>query len=229
MEYVAFDLKRDMEVVLRAVQQNGDALRFADDALQNDASIVKEALLNQGLAFQHCSVECRNSRELALTAVTMDGLALYFASTALRSDMDLVLAAMKSNALALGAGAAAVRDEIGVNRPVMLEAVRNNGMVLEHARNYNDDLEIIMTAVKSDGNALQFASKEMCADRSVVQAACASYSGAFEYASPALQADPDIVMASKPVIDRYVSQAAQDEEDMFKDKTEKPKKKRNNH
>lgn len=97
--------------------------------------------------------------------------------------------------------------------------------------NYSDDFEMVLEAVKSDGDALQFASKELCANRSIVEAACASYCGAFEYASPSLQADPDIIIASKPTIDRYVSQAALDEENVFKNKdqnkTEKPKKKKN--
>lgn len=88
------------------------------------------------MSFEYCSLDCRGNYDLAFEAVSMDGLALYFASTDLRSDMDLVLAAMKNNALALGAGAEEIRHEIGVNRQVMLEAVRNNGMVLEHALNY---------------------------------------------------------------------------------------------
>ena len=50
-----------------------------------------------------------------------------------------------------------------------------------------------MVAVKNDGEALQFASDELRADKDVVMAAVKNDGEAFQYASDELKTDPEIL------------------------------------
>jgi predicted RNA-binding protein (virulence factor B family) len=45
LEYADESFKKDKEVVLAAVQQNGNALKYADESLQNDPDIL--AIVNK--------------------------------------------------------------------------------------------------------------------------------------------------------------------------------------
>ena len=43
-------LKKDKEIVLKLLKQDGDALQYADDSLKKDKEIVLEAVKQDGLA-----------------------------------------------------------------------------------------------------------------------------------------------------------------------------------
>ena len=55
-------------VVLEAVKQNGLALQFASEKLQDDKNVVLEAVKQNGWALQFASEELRNDKDIQIAA-----------------------------------------------------------------------------------------------------------------------------------------------------------------
>ena len=53
------ELRGDRDVVLAAVQQDGDALEYASAELQADREVVLAAVQQDGYALEYASVFCR--------------------------------------------------------------------------------------------------------------------------------------------------------------------------
>ena len=77
--------KDDREIVLEAVKQNGNALRYVSAALKDDREIVLEAVKQNGEALYCASAALKDDREFMLEAVKQNGRALQYASAKLRN------------------------------------------------------------------------------------------------------------------------------------------------
>ena len=77
-------------MVLAAVQQNGDALRYASKDLRADREVVLTAVRQNGLALEFANDDLRADREVVLAAVQQAGLALQFADETLLQDEQFV-------------------------------------------------------------------------------------------------------------------------------------------
>ena len=76
----------------------------------------------------------------------------------------------------------------------MLEAVKNNGFVLEWAsEELQNDKEIVLEAVKNNGFALEYASKELKKDKEIVLQAV-KIQNAIIYVSKELKNDKDFII-----------------------------------
>lgn len=91
----------DRELILAAVEQNGEALAHVPEACKADKEIVLAAVCESGFALGYASPELRADREVVLAAVELDGSALCFASRELREDREVVLAAIEEDGYAL--------------------------------------------------------------------------------------------------------------------------------
>lgn len=89
--------KRDIDVVLAALSDNGCALQHAHVSLKRNRSIVLAALKQTGWALQHVIEPWRSNREIVLAAVRQDGMALKFAPEFLQKDKDVIFAAIDQN------------------------------------------------------------------------------------------------------------------------------------
>eukprot|EP00913_Durusdinium_trenchii_P014108 g13242.t1 len=72
--------KNDKEVVLAAVANSGQALKYVGKALQSDRDVVSAAIQQNGLALHFASPRMRCDKELVLEACERDGSALLFAA-----------------------------------------------------------------------------------------------------------------------------------------------------
>ncbi len=140
------DLRRDREVVLEAVKQDGYALQLSSEELRGDREVVLEAVRQNGFALQCVSGVLREDREVVLEAVKRNGNALQFASEELRGNHEVVLEVVRQNGYALRLSS----EELRGDRESFLDRVREKGFVL---RNTSDDLkrdrEIVLEAVTS--------------------------------------------------------------------------------
>ncbi|CAJ1430415.1 unnamed protein product [Effrenium voratum] len=136
-------MRADRDVVLAAVQVQGEALEFAAEALRNDHEIVATAIrTSRGWAMQFASQELRKDRRLVLGALHANGLMLEHAPS-LQGDAEIVVAAVRSNPAALQFATEKLKG----------------------------DKAVVLAAVSKDGNTLRYASKAMKASREVVLAA----------------------------------------------------------
>ena len=81
-------LKRDSEIVMAAVKQNGNALEFASEDLQKDREIVMAAVKQNGWVLKDASEDLRRDREIVMAAVKQNGYVLQFASEDLKRDRE---------------------------------------------------------------------------------------------------------------------------------------------
>ena len=173
LQHASKELQGDRDIVLAAVEKDGDALQYASPELRSDDKVVLVAVAQDTIdhgpnrALQYASKELRSDREFILKAVTENGFALQYASEELRSDQEVVLA-----------------------------AVTNDGMAIQKASpTLKSNRTFILKAVEQAGATLGFASRELKADRKVVLAAVTNDGLAVLYA-PTLQRDPEIFWAA---------------------------------
>jgi len=88
--YAAEELKKDLELVLAAVQQDGSALKYAAEGLKKDREVVLAAVQQDGGALQYAAGEVKRDRELVLAAMQQDGRVLQFAAEELKNDQELL-------------------------------------------------------------------------------------------------------------------------------------------
>ena len=88
----------DREVVLAAVQQNGEAFHYAAEELQADREVVLAAVQQYGYysspycVLKYASPELRADREVVLAAVRKGGDVFCCASPELKADREVVRA-----------------------------------------------------------------------------------------------------------------------------------------
>ena len=87
------ELKKDPEIVLSAVKQNGTAVRVRGAEIE----IVLSAVKQNGFALQYASEELKKDRDRADAEARW--LCTYYASEELKKDPEIVLSAVKQMAL----------------------------------------------------------------------------------------------------------------------------------
>ena len=159
---------KDKEIVLAAVQNDGDALDDAAEELQADKEIVLAAVQQNGFALVYAAEELQADKEIVLAAVKNEGEALDYAAEELQADKEIVLAAVKQHGEALTCAA----EELQADKEIVLAAVKQHGEALVYAaEELKADKEIVLAAVQQDGSALVFAAEELQADKEIVLAA----------------------------------------------------------
>eukprot|EP00971_Amphidinium_carterae_P305741 6076190-Amphidinium_carterae.1 len=118
--------RSDNEVVLAAVQANGQALEFAAEALRGDREIVLAAVQQCGAALRYATEALNGDREFVLTAVQKNARALEYATEALKADREVVLAAVQKNGLSLRYATEAIMGD----REIVLAAVQQEEIAL---------------------------------------------------------------------------------------------------
>ncbi len=93
--YADESLKKDRDLVLAAVQQRGDTLYYADESLKKDREFVLAAVQKHGYALEYADESLKKDREIVLAAVQQSGLALQYADTSFKKDREINLAAVR--------------------------------------------------------------------------------------------------------------------------------------
>ena len=139
--YAAAPLKADREIVLAAVQQNGEALEYAAEPLKADREIVLVAVQQNGdalygTALQYAAADLRADVQVVLAAVRSAGRdALEHASSELRDDSYLQrLAAQAGRPTLLRAFLTYARDlrEANIKAKVDMWLTGHNNGELHH-------------------------------------------------------------------------------------------------
>ena len=76
-------LKKDKEIVLSAVQQNGYSLKYADESLKKDKEIVLSAVQQNGYSLKYADESLKKDKEIVLSAVQQNGYSLKYADESL--------------------------------------------------------------------------------------------------------------------------------------------------
>ena len=83
------------------------------------------------------------------------------------------------------------------NKEIVLAAVRQNGEVLEYAdKKLKNNKEVVLAAVTKDGSALRFADKKLKGDKKFVLAAVKKNGSALDYADDSLKKDKEVILVA---------------------------------
>lgn len=157
-------MKRDRDVVLEAVQQNGCALNFATDEPRRDRDVALRAVQQTGHALQYADIALKWNREVVLEALKNDGEALKYSGGGLRGDLDVVIAALQNDPSSVIYANDDLRRRIRIDRDVIiLEVVRKHGLHLFQVvdEKFRSDRYVVLEAVTQNGHALRHAGEVM--------------------------------------------------------------------
>jgi hypothetical protein len=180
----------DIEIVRRAVRQNGMALQYAK-TFNGHLDIGMEAVRQKGRALEFCSPDLKRRKDIVMEAVQQDGLALSFADTSLQANRDVVLAAVHENGEALHYAS----PKLKADKEVIMTAMSNTPFAIENIPRMTKPL--VIELVQMNGNILSFLDRAFQADRDIVLAAVNQIGKALRYASRDLQADPLVLSYAK--------------------------------
>lgn len=185
------ELRAQREVVLAAVQVDGHALQFAVETLKHDLEVVLAAVSENGLSLRHAALSMRSDRKVALAAAKRHGLSIQYMSDDLRSDVEIATAAIEKDPRALQF----VADTLRGSRSFMLSTLKSNGRALAYASDdLREDKDIVLTAVRECPYAFAYASPSLQRDREFVLNSVVRINGnALQFAARDLQEDPAII------------------------------------
>ena len=104
-------LKRDKELISKAVNANGLCLAFADKRLQDDFDVVKSAVYQNGESLAFASSQLRDNKEIALIALRENWRAIKSLSSRLKNDLNLAAEAISIAASCFNHLSPSLRDD----------------------------------------------------------------------------------------------------------------------
>lgn len=183
-DHICFHIRapEDREPIVEAILQSQGrvfASRSASDPLRADRSVMLAVVGKNGLLLSHASEKLRADHKIAEVAVMQTEGAIPYVAKVLWQNPDFV-------------------DVL----------VRWQPNMLQHAPDLQSNCGIVLTAIRQNGSALQYASKKLRSDPEVVSAAVEQRADAFVYASDKLREDPNFVQKLMQRNERVLSYAS---------------------
>lgn len=211
LNYANDNFRNDKEIVLAAIKARPVSAVFdvASERLKKDKAFVLEVVRDDGLQLHYADAALRSDREVVSAAVSDCGRALQYAGDALKDDEQIVLAAVGQNSEAFQYAGAGLRKD----KKFVLEVMQKcSGYVFEHADDaLKSDRQFMLELVKSDfGYIVEYADDPLKSDRDFILAAVKISGDALGYADVSLQSDYAVVLAAV-IQDGLALQYASDE------------------
>ena len=241
----------DFHIVLTAVRNAGMSIEFASHACRHNPEIILAALKENGLALEHVDLEYfKNQATASVQTDTsiISSTELPIGHLRLVSDVIRKLSAKRAQNeqlfpyrrtaplfLTLTGVEIDVTHQntpssdtiLSPSRPdtallpsdpdllmiILLTAVKNNGLALQYAGDYCGDLNIVMPALQNNGLALQYATLSIQDYPDAVLTAIDQDGLALQYATPRFRDNPEIVsraITQNPLAIQYASRSLQE-------------------
>ncbi|EFC42195.1 predicted protein [Naegleria gruberi] len=190
------DFWNDREVVLKAVESEGDALEFVCEDLVQDREIVLTAVRNRGCSLEFASPKLQQDRQIVLESVKNDPevLSFHFLNENLRSDKEIILAGLKTNFFSIPDD---LKRKFKNDREFILEAVKQSIIPLKHTCSIlKDDLEIMKLAVMTDPTVIELASERVRNCKEIALIVVSLRGDLLKFLSVEMRNDRDVVLAA---------------------------------
>ena len=193
--------QNDISVVISAITQNPEAIRYASKSLMNDKYFLIKAVNSNREVLNFLNNDTRREVEENLLPMTLDKEKalqmllencshMEYISKELQNDKDFIKTAVskKGDILAM------VSPEFKACKDIVMAAVEQRGFAILNAENgFRNDKDVVMAAVKQNGRALMCASNKLKNDKDVVMAAIKQDYNALRYASNKLKKDKEFI------------------------------------
>ena len=220
--YVSDELKNNKEFIIPFVKMDGRVLKFLSDEFKNDDSIASLAISAEylpGVALAYVSDRLKNDKKFVFKSLYVSGEYFKYASDELKNDVDFLYELAKNN-------------KSSAFKYVSKTKKKELAMLIKKEKNYElgvfclnvlteyfcDDKQMVMNAVKKNGQLLMHASKRLKDDKDVVMEAVKwKWRGGctpLEYASKRLKKDreiADVAIKYEPLSWQDMDSSIQDE------------------
>ena len=191
-------LQLDRDIALAAVNDDGDVLAFLDSRFKSDAELVKAAIRNKGLsALLKVHKDLQEDAEICFEVFQKEVYPEQFLPEKVKQNQNFILKVLKSDEeygfdlLNYQGWSELVLNHMGKDRDFALAALRINGLLLKYIaqrkdksityKNLLEDREVILTAVKNHGSALQYVPDLLKYDPEIVLEAVKNFGNAIKY------------------------------------------------
>ncbi len=214
LRYASDELRADKEVVLAAVKQNGKALQYADEKMRADKEIVLAAVESHGTALGYASEELRKDKELNEIAIKIikdnrENMGYIDVSDYCNPWVWEIVDRISEESLQDDQDIPEAEDDVIVppdadsklwkDRDFVLETVKKQGDAIKFAKDFQNDDEVALAAVRSCGRALMYVNCKIgpdFLDKELVLEAVKQDGLALEFADERLKADKQVVLAA---------------------------------
>ena len=143
-------------------------------ANKQTGELVRMVVTNKPAFFQMFLERFRNSEDIAIAAVSRQGIQLQSVSNRLRRNVHVVLAAVSQNGYALKWASIKTVQIVTI-------AVNNNPDALEFAGGFQDNDDVVMSAIKKRGTLLKYASERLKNNIQIIMSALRQNKSAIVY------------------------------------------------
>jgi len=150
------------------------------------------AAVKDGKKLKDLEYKYRGDREVVLAAVKLNPCEMQHAQTELIHNVEFMLAAIAVHPTARCYGA----PELWLLRDFVYEAVQLDGLLLEYAPVFMDDLDVVLAAASNNGYALRHAGGQARSSKHIVLAAVEQAGCALCHAVDDLKCDREVVLAA---------------------------------
>ncbi|CAE6945496.1 unnamed protein product, partial [Symbiodinium sp. KB8] len=165
LAYATEELRRDRDLALAAVRQNGKALRHVRGALLGDEEVVELAMASDPFALARAGKAARKNQKLAAKALNADPDMIRFLHPDLLKNEAFLMPHVAKNGLLL--------KYVRLRSAKMASAaVEQNPLALEFCKKHHITETMVMTAVGQNGLALRFVPAQFAVRQVVLAAVC---------------------------------------------------------
>lgn len=150
LQFASDKLKNDSTVGLEAIKQNDFALRYIGNDLKTNRKFVKSVILRNGNNLCHFP-HFAGDRKMVVVAIEANPWALKYASDDLKADKELIFKVIKRSANYIEE----VDPKLITDRDFVLDAVKCNGLILQYCKEFHNDDEIVIAAIKNCGSVIK--------------------------------------------------------------------------
>lgn len=162
------ELKNDKEFIMEVYEKSPESdllLSYLPENLKNDKDIVLALTAKYGGAFRNASEELKNDKDFVIQIVSRNeksASAVYEISEELKNDKDVISAASKNHEGAIHAASRELQND----REFLLSLIEDNYHVMFQMgqgdiKDWKDDKEFVVDAVKKNPMAIMFASDKI--------------------------------------------------------------------
>lgn len=193
IKFASERLKNCIIIMKYAISLNPYAYKYIGNSLKDNKELAIRALSNYGCLIQYVSPELAKCREMVKVALDQDPFAIKYVDPIFKDDKELILPLLERANIYKCLG-----PKLQIDRDVVLGNFSSIcGVSLEDVpREFCDDKEIVLKAVKCWCSNIEFASDRLKKDKEIALIALKRGSDIFNI-DPCLLSDPDIIACLK--------------------------------
>lgn len=167
-EYFDRQKRSEKSFVIKALRLGAEYASISDK-LKKDEDVLYEGMKMNPKCFAYAHEDLRATRLIAIWALEFDGNSYRYLSEELRSDKDLLFLAIESCRLKEQVIDFSEKiPESLKSKEIALLCIKSNSSAFKNFNNYTENKEVVMAAVKSEGDVLFGVNEEFQEDPKII-------------------------------------------------------------